>query len=122
MTEYLEAGSAESIHYASCKRSLGPYHGKIHLILQREGLEALDVGVFQRKVERLFSYAGIAGGTVDLFHLRTAAERIHDRVFATAASDYQDSFSQTVLQFYFLAFNGRSLAGERICKSHIINV
>ena len=122
MTEYLEAGSAESIHYAGGKRSLGPYHGKIHLILQREGLEALDVGVFQRKVERLFSYAGVAGGTVDLFHLRTAAQRIHDRVFATSAANYQNGFSQAVLQIYFLASNGRSPAGERICKSHKINV
>ena len=122
MTEDREAGLAESVHQARRQRRLGADHRQVDLVLQGKGLKPLDISIFQRDVERLKADAGIARGTIDLRDLRTAAQRIHDSVFPTAASNHKDGLSKAFFQMDLLALDGGLLGGKRINKAHKTNV
>ena len=122
MAKDLEPGGPEGIHDARGQGGFRTHYGEVHLVLQRKGLEAFHVGVFQRHVESLLPDAGIAGGAVNLFNLGGTAERVHYGMFAPAAANHQNCFPQTVFQLDFLTRLGNLLGRKRINKTHIISV
>ncbi len=89
MAENLQPGGAEGIHDADGQRGLGAHDREVDPLLLRELQQAGHIRVLHGHALRLRGDAGIAGGAEDLRHLRGTAERIHDGVAASAATDHE---------------------------------
>ena len=68
-------------------------NGKIYFIVQRKRFKPFYVSVFQGYVDCLRPYAGIAGGAINLAHLRAAAQGIHYGMLPASSSDDKYGFA-----------------------------
>ena len=100
------SGGAEGIDDTDSQGGFRPDDGQIDLIVLGESQKAFHVRIFQRDIECLLADAGVAGGAVNLLHLRAAAQGIHDGMLAAATADHEDRLAQAAFQFNLLASDG----------------
>ena len=89
MSEYLEPGRAESIHYACGQRSFRSHYREVDPIIERESLQTFHIGILKANVYGLLPYSGVSRSTIDCVHLRAAAQRIHYCMLTTSGAYYK---------------------------------
>ena len=119
VAENQQAFGTERIRDAGGQGRFGTHHREVHMVSQGKGQQPFHIGVLERYVERMFPGAGIARGTIDFFHLGTAAQRLHDGILASAAANHQHGFTEALFQGDLLARNSCLLRRKRIYKTHI---
>ena len=89
VTENPQSRRAEPIDDAGRQRRLRAYDRQVNPPFLCKSQQTIDIRILQRNTFRLPGDPGIAGRTIDLRHLRRAAQRIYDGVLTPATSYYQ---------------------------------
>ena len=111
MSEYLESGRSELIDDSDRQRRFWADHGQVDFMRECELPERGHVGVRYRNAFRLRGYSGVSRSAPYLLHLLRTAQRVHYRMAASAAADYENFFLHIAFCLYILVFRSRAGLG-----------